>query len=150
MTISAMSEPNREQRPTEPMQSEPAAREPRAEQQDEPAERPATPRPVTPSPRTPTPRPVAKTEGTLPPKTAREMVDDFEKIIMEVNKGIQQLRRFKARHPYLIAPNIYSHWEEGLKETGLTMVRDFQRMRDLAGDDRATPAPRNPENGKDE
>jgi len=80
----------------------------------------------------PTPAPVRKED--IPPKaeerSPEDLIASFESVMMEVNKGIQQLRRFESAHPYLIAPNIYRCWEEGLKETALMMSREFSRLRE--------------------
>ncbi len=57
------------------------------------------------------------------------MLDDLQSIMMAVNCGSNELQKFSAHHPYLIAPNIYGVWSDTLKETSISLLREYQRLR---------------------
>jgi hypothetical protein len=71
----------------------------------------------------------------LPPKptdkpiSVEQMLDDLQSIMMAVNCGSNELQKFSAHHPYLIAPNIYGVWSDTLKETSISLLREYQRLR---------------------
>ena len=72
----------------------------------------------------PAPKPAPKKENK-----PRDMMGEYERILTAVNKAMNNLRTFKRAHPYLVAPNIFGHWEDSLKETSLMMTREYQRIR---------------------
>jgi len=63
------------------------------------------------------------------PEEEKDLVADYTKILSSVNKAMDRLRKFRKAHPYLVAPNIFGHWEDSLKETSLMMTREYQRIR---------------------
>jgi len=121
-------------------------------EQHEPPSKQAKPqppaRPAKPAPRRETPRPEARTEsrsetpaepeqlekpapGSTPPpiRPEMDMMEHFGEILTAINTSMNQLKKFEEKHPYLIAPNIFRVWEDGLKESSLVMFREFQRLR---------------------
>lgn len=81
-----------------------------------------------------TPKPVAEIDKydikSDPPNPDR-MLEEMQEIMVAVNKASNELHKFESAHPYLIAPNIYGVWKDGLKETSLGLMRDFQRLREM-------------------
>ncbi len=71
----------------------------------------------------------------LPPKpsnkphTKEQMLEDLQDIMMAINSGSNELQKFQVGHPYLIAPNIYGVWSDSLKETSISLMREYQRLR---------------------
>lgn len=97
-----------------------------------------TPLPVPPTPRAsaPTPRPIAAPKPAAPEEsrqvpvaTPRQMIERFSEILTAVNTPMNQLKKFEAAHPTIIAPNVYRVWEDGLKEASLVLFREFSRLR---------------------
>lgn len=88
---------------------------------------PAQPAAAEPKKRIP-PKPTEK------PHTKEQMLEDLQDIMMAINAGSNELQKFALSHPYLIAPNIYGVWSDNLKETSISLMREYQRMRskDLA------------------
>lgn len=97
-----------------------------------------TPPPAAPMQHSP-PAPAAAPQPVPAPAPAPEedadLIGEFTGILMEVNNAANKLRRFEQQHPYLVAPNIFRVWEEGLRETSLMMAREFERLRDHEGFD---------------
>lgn len=56
-------------------------------------------------------------------------MDELSEILSSVNSALNQLKKFEKKHPYLIAPNVFRHWEDSLKETATIMYREFHNMR---------------------
>lgn len=90
-----------------------------------PASSMPTPRPVA----MPTPRPVVATPPSAAPATPQQIVARFSEILSAINTSMNQLRKFEANHPTIIAPNVYRVWEDGLKEASLVMFREFTHLR---------------------
>lgn len=78
-----------------------------------------------------TPKPVAE-EVAAPIEEAEpeDMLGEMTGVLTEVNRAINLLRKFEQAHPYLIAPNIFRVWEDGLRETSLMMTREYHRLRE--------------------
>lgn len=66
---------------------------------------------------------------TEKPHTKEQMLEDLQDIMMAINCGSNELQKFQAGHPYLIAPNIYGVWSDTLKETSISLMREYQRLR---------------------
>lgn len=61
---------------------------------------------------------------------AVKTANDFSEIMFHISRALHMLKKFRAEYPYLIAPNIFAVWEDNLKETSTTMLREFQHMKD--------------------
>ncbi len=61
---------------------------------------------------------------------AVKMANEFSDILFHVNRALILLGSFREKYPYLIAPNVFAVWEDNLKESAQTMLREFQHMKD--------------------
>jgi hypothetical protein len=111
---------------------------------DSAAKRPRNPSIVRPS-KSPTPAAPGKEEDEEPMSRYEKLkrqssfrmdpeavktANEFSDILFHVNRALILLGSFREKYPYLIAPNVFAVWEDNLKESAQTMLREFQHMKD--------------------
>ncbi len=55
--------------------------------------------------------------------------NEFSEILFHISRALVLLQRFREKYPYLIAPNVFAVWEDNMKESSTTMLREFQSLK---------------------